>query len=107
LTIGLQLVSTKGEKKTVTSPPNFQIRIAKKTRVPEEAGSFMSIIIGRSYSHLEKELHSAFKGQKDVKIILDRRYGERRKKSQAVAKERRKTGRRRPKEELVEVVIST
>jgi predicted GIY-YIG superfamily endonuclease len=91
----------------VTSPPNFQIRIAKKTRVPEEGGSVMSIIIGRLYPHLEKELNSAFKGQEDVKIILDRRYGERRKRSQAFAKERRKATRRRPKEELVEVVIST
>jgi hypothetical protein len=91
----------------VISPPNFQIRIAKETHVPEEARSIISIIIGRSYPHLEKELHSAFKGQEDVKIILDRRYGERRKRSQAVAKDRRKAARRRPKEELVEVVIST
>jgi hypothetical protein len=107
LTNRLQPVSTKKENKTVTSPPNLQIRIAKRTHAPEEEGNVMSIIIGRSYSHLEKELHSAFKGQKDVNIILNRRYGERRKKSQAVTKERRKDARRRPKEELVEVVIST
>ena len=88
-------------------PPYFQMRIAKKAHVPEEAGGVMSIIIGQSYTHLEKELRGAFKGQEDVKIILDRRYGERRKRSQAVATERRKAGRRLPKEELVEVVIST
>ena len=89
------------------SPPNLQIKIAKKTRVPEEAGRVMFIIIGRPYPNLEKELHSAFKGQEDVNVILDRRYGERRKKSQPIAKERRKASRRRPKEKLIEVVIST
>lgn len=91
----------------MASPHNLQIRVAKRTHALEEARNVMSIIIGRSYPHLEKELHNAFKGEEDVKVILDRRYRERRKRSQAVAKERRKADRRRPKKELVEVVIST
>lgn len=91
----------------MTSPPNLQIKIAKRIHAPKEARNIISIIIGRPYPNLEKELHSAFKGQEDVKVILDRRYRERRKRSQAVAKERRKADRRRPKKELVEVVIST
>ena len=67
----------------------------------------MSIIIRQPYAHLEKELTQTFEGQEDVQVILDKRYEERRKKKQAVATEHRKTSRRRPKEELVEVVIST
>ncbi|MBA7708659.1 hypothetical protein ES703_117562 [subsurface metagenome] len=55
----------------------------------------------------KNKLQSAFKGQEDIKVILDNRYLERRKSRQAVAINRRKAGRRRPKEELVEVVIST
>jgi len=38
---------------------------------------------------------------------VDRRYGERRKRLQAVEIERREVDKRRPKEELVEVVIPT
>ena len=67
----------------------------------------MTIVVQRPYARLEKELRSAFKGQEDIKVILDNRYLERRKSRQAVAINRRKAGRRRPKEELVEVVIST
>ena len=42
----------------------------------EEEAGIMSIIIQRPYSHLGKELRSVFKGEKDVKIIVDRRFDE-------------------------------
>ena len=83
------------------------MRIAKKAYLPEEGAGTMTIVIMQPYARLEKELLSAFKGQKDVKVILDRRCGERRKRPKAVAIEHRKADRRRPKEELVEVAIST
>ena len=67
----------------------------------------MTIVVMRPYARLEKELCSAFEGEDDVKVILDKRYGERRKELQDTAVERRKADRRRPKEELVEVAIST
>ena len=66
----------------------------------------MTIVIQRPYARLEKELRSAFKGEDDVKIIVDKRSGERRKRLQDIAVERRKDDRRRPKEELAEVAIS-
>jgi len=83
------------------------MRIAKKDSLPEESAGMMTIVVMRSYTRLEKELRSVFKGQEDVKVISDKRYGERRKRLQAVTKECRKDDRRRPKEELVEVAIST
>jgi len=87
--------------------PEFTMRIAKKANLSEERPGINSIIvIRRPYAHLEKELRRAFRGQKDVKVILDKRYGERRERRQAVAIERRKAARRRPKEELVEVIFS-
>ncbi len=67
----------------------------------------MTIVVMRSYTRLEKELRSGFKGQEDVKVILDKRYGERRKRLQDIAVEHRKDDRRRLKEELIEVAIST
>ncbi len=84
------------------------MRISKETRSSKEESGIKSIIVvQRPYAYLEKELRNAFKGQDDVKVILDRRQGERRKTTKAVAVDRRKADRRTPKEDLVEVVIST
>jgi len=83
------------------------MRISKKAYLPEEGAGIMTIVVQRPYARLEKELCSAFKGQEDVKVILERRSEERRKRLQAVSVDRRQADRRRPKEELVEVAIST
>ncbi len=88
-------------------PPKFLLRIAKTVPTPEEEAGIMSIIIRQPYAHLEKELCSAFKGEKDVKIIVDRRFDERRTTQQAVEVERRHADQRQPKEELIKAVIST
>ena len=87
--------------------PKFQLKISKSAHLSEGEPGSTSIIIMRPYAHLERQLRNTFKEEDDVKVILDKRYGERRKKKQAVATEHRRTSRRRPKEELVEVVIST
>lgn len=84
----------------------FKIRIARETPPPEEGSGIMTVVIFRPYLHLEKELCTVFKGQEDVKIILDRRKGKRRKKQKAVERERRRADRRRPKHEIAEVSIS-
>jgi len=86
--------------------PGFIMTIAKATALPAQDHSGMSIIIQRPYAFLEKELQSAFKGQKDVKVIVNGRYGERREKIRPTTQERRRTDRRRPKEELVEILLS-
>jgi len=85
--------------------PEFLLRIVKATRPPEQGPGMMSIIIRRPYSHLEKELRKAFEGQEDVKIIVDRRYEERRGSVRPYEIEHRRIDRRRPKEELAEVLI--
>jgi hypothetical protein len=87
-------------------PPGFLLKIAKATRSLEERPGMMSIIIRRPYSHLEKELCKTFEGQEDVRVIVDRRHGERRTNIVPVEMEHRRTNRRNPKEELVEVFIS-
>lgn len=66
----------------------------------------MTIVVRPAYASLEKKLRSAFKEQENISVILDRRRGERRKRRQPVAIDRRKADCRSPKEELVEVVIS-
>jgi len=88
-------------------PPKFQIKIDKAAHSSKEGAGIMTIVVMRPYARLEKELRNAFKGQEGVKVFLDKRYGERRKRLQDIAVERRKDDRRRPKEELVEVAIST
>ncbi len=87
--------------------PKFLLKIVKAVPMSEEGAGIMSIIIQRRYSHLEKELRSVFKGEKDVKIVVDRCFGERRMTQQAVEVERRHADQRQPKEELIEAAIST
>jgi len=85
--------------------PGFVMKIAKATNQREE-GVGWSLIIRRPYAYLDKELYSTFEGQEDVKVIVDRRYGERRTRTQPVELERRHADQRRPKEELVEVSLT-
>ena len=87
--------------------PKFRLKISKSAHLSEGGPGITSIIIMRPYAHLERELRSTFKEEDDVKVILDKRYEERRTSQQAVEVERRHADQRQPKEELVEVVIST
>ncbi len=87
-------------------PRGFLLKIAKAAKPPDAGPGVMSVIISQPHAHLEEELSKTFKGPKDVKIIVDRRYGERRSSVKPVVKERRRADRRRTKEQLVEVVIS-
>jgi hypothetical protein len=88
-------------------PPGFLMKIAKATDQTEAGSGTMSIIIRKNYAHLENEMRKTFKGQDDVKVIVDSREGERRSTQKPVASDRRKSDRRGPKEELIEVFIST
>jgi len=63
------------------------------------------IIIPRPHAYLADLLAKAFEGRKDVEIIADRRHGERRIQQQPAVVERRRADRRKPKEEVIEVVI--
>ena len=85
----------------------FRLKISKSAHLSEGGPGITSIIIMRPYAHLERELRNTFKEEDDVKVILDKRYEERRTSQQAVEVERRHADQRQPKEELVEVVIST
>jgi len=83
------------------------IRITKAAKSSEKRSGITYIVIRRPYAYLEKELRSTFKEQEDVKIIVDRRISERPNIQQAVKLERRRSDRRRPKEQIIEVVIRT
>ena len=81
----------------ISFPPKFLLKIVKAVRSLEEGVGIMSIIIQQPYAHLEKELSKTFKGQKDVQVIVNRRYGERRKRPKYVAIDCRKADQRRTK----------
>ena len=89
----------------MASLPDFLLSIAKAAVPPEKRPGSMCIIIKRPYNHLEDELRKAFEGQEEVKIIVDRRYDERRVNQQPVSEDRRRADRRKKKEPLVEAVI--
>ena len=81
--------------------PDFLVKILRESPRHEEGRGKMIIIIRRPYAYLEAELHAAFRGQEEVQVIVDRRMRE-----QLVELERRQGKPRRPKEEILEVVIS-
>jgi len=102
----VKIACLKDKEVKMSALPGFLLRIAKAVSPPEQAAGVMYIIIRQPYAYLEKELRSTFEGQEDVKVIVDRRYGQRRTSQQPVALEFRRADRRRPKEELVEVLLS-
>jgi hypothetical protein len=86
--------------------PVFLLRIVKAASRSDERQGVTYITIRRPYAHLEDELRRAFERQKDIKVVVDRRYAERRTRQRPIPLERRRADRRRPKEELVEAVMS-
>ncbi len=86
--------------------PTFLVTMLRATPPPDEGWGKMVIVIRRPYAYLEAELRAAFEGQEDVQVIVDRRTRERRTMQQPVEQERRRAKVRRPKEEILGVVIS-
>jgi len=58
------------------------------------------VIISRHCATMQQELAPALQGRKDVRVILDRRFGERRVEQKPITPERRRAQRRRPSGEL-------
>jgi hypothetical protein len=54
------------------------------------------VVISRHCANMQQELATALRGRKDIRVILDRRYGERRVENKPTAQERRRRNRRRP-----------
>ena len=65
------------------------------------------IVVPRHRAYVADLLRKAFEGREEVEIIVDRREGERRTRQRPVAVERRRADRRRPKAEVIEVVIGS
>ena len=84
----------------------FLIRILKSSQGSGERVEQMCAIIRRPHAYFEAEHKKAFEGQADITVKVDRRYDERRSKKETYPSERRRTDRRKSKQELVEVVIS-
>ena len=53
------------------------------------------VIISRFCANMQQELATAVKGRRDLQVILDRRYGERRADQHPTRPERRRKDRRR------------
>jgi hypothetical protein len=85
---------------------SFVLSIARPGAQGEaEEPEKMLIIVRKRYDHFLKDLNEAFSGQQGVRILVDRRRGQRRKVERPVSLERRKADRRKHKEELLEVIL--
>ena len=85
----------------------FLLKISKSTPISEKEAGQMNLIVRRPYDYLTTNFLRVFNGKEDVKVKVESRYGQRRTKKEPVSYERRQAERRRKKETLVEVVIST
>ena len=87
--------------------PVFLLRIFTGAFRREESSGrgLLYIIIRQPFAHLEERFRRVFEGQEDVKVIVDRRYRERRRGAHPVAPERRQADRRGAKDEVGEVVV--
>jgi len=87
------------------SAPGFLLHVVRVAdRLHHNPGRMLLIVRG-PYAHLEDRLRRLFEGRHDVEVILDRRRGERRTRSQANQPERRRADRRTPKEDILEIVL--
>lgn len=59
------------------------------------------LVIGRQCAHMQQELATALQGRKDIQVVLDRRYGQRRADKQPISPDRRRTDRRRSADALL------
>jgi len=88
-----------------SSLPGLLLKILRVNPGLGEHREMTYIVIRPPYAYLEEELRRPFGDQEDVSIMVDKRYGERRLTQQTPAAERRRTDRRRVKEQLLEVVL--
>jgi hypothetical protein len=84
--------------------PRLLLKILRANPGLVENRGMTYIVIRRPYAHLEEELRP-FEEQGDIKVMVDKRHGERRVSGGRPPLERRAADRRREKEELLEVVI--
>ena len=85
--------------------PDFLLRVLSATPQSYLTGGTTYVIVRRPYAYLAEELRLALQGREDVKVLVDRRQGERRARNRRFAVDRRRSDRRGTKEELLEVVV--
>jgi len=86
--------------------PGILVSILRANPGPGHGLGTMYVIIAQTHAYLEGTIRTAFEGQENVRIMVDRRHGERRATSESVPFERRQADRRRSRENLVEVVVT-
>lgn len=86
--------------------PRFCMKISKMIRPDEVGCGEMYLTLQRPFMHLEDELRQAFASDQTATVIVDQRVEDRRKTCQPVTEDRRIMQRRKPKEEIIEVLIN-
>jgi hypothetical protein len=85
--------------------PGVLLTVLGAALPPEDTRRRMYVVLRRPYGYLQDALRRAFEGQEEVQVMVDRRQRERRQASQPVPSDRRRSDRRAPTEELLQIVI--
>jgi len=87
------------------APLGILLRVLTTNPRPKDLQGMIYLILRRPYAHLEDDLLRAVEELGEVRVLVDRRHGERRRIQQLVAAQRRRGDRRRDKHEVVEIVV--
>jgi hypothetical protein len=93
-------------REVIESLPGIRMSILRANPAPGQGRGTMYIIINRAHAYLHETLRKVFAGQENVRVIVDRRYGERRTTRGSATFERREGDRRKSTEHLVEVILT-
>jgi hypothetical protein len=85
--------------------PGLLLTVLGAALPPEDPHRRMYVVLRRPHAYLRDPLRRAFEGQDEVQVVVDRRERERRRASQPVSSDRRRSDRRTPTEELLQIVI--
>jgi hypothetical protein len=80
--------------------------ILKSEAVSDNDSGRIVIVLERPYDFLKEELESVFEEQSEIKVVVDRRFADRRLKKEVVTSERRNCDRRASKGKIGSAIIS-
>jgi hypothetical protein len=82
------------------------LNILESAADSENENGRIVVVLERPYDFLKRQLESVLAGQSEMMIVVDRRYGERRRKKEFVSPERRNCDRRTTKGMIGSAIIA-
>ncbi len=90
----------------MTTPSGILLKVTKSFSPQEGTDGITYVVVKRPFAHLFREMERIFEKEQNVRVVLDGRNGDRRKRAGSAASERRRKNRRSKREAMVEIILS-